>query len=297
MKLNKYKYIIIILLAAVCLPTHMNAAFITSSSGEVISSGDTSVISVFLDTEGAVINSIDGAIVLSDEHNGNFEVRDISLANSVMTMWPRKPSLEAGSKISFVGGIPGGVKGDHLLLFKAVVKINQDGRFTVKPTDVVFYLNDGLGTAVKAKNTTSIIQVEVAKVTRKDDWQTVVSKDNIAPLPFNITLHQDINLYDGKKFISFETTDVDSGINYYEVKEGNNDVVRSGTDYVLIDQLNKKNITVTAYDKAANFQVAVLQVENRIHWMSITVTLVILIIIYKIFKKIRIKNKNKLNEN
>lgn len=76
-----------------------------------------------------------------------------------------------------------------------------------------------------------------------------------------ITLAQDENLYDGKKFISFETTDKESGISHYEVKEGAYPIVRAEMNYVLIDQKGKSDITVTAYNKQAILKYLLLNIK------------------------------------
>ena len=146
----KYKKITIIIalifFAVITLPNETFAANIKASSDGAISAGDTSIIGIYLDTENEIINTVDGSIELSDEHNGNFEITDFSTVNSIFSMWPRKPSLDTAGKISFIGGIPNGIKGDHLLLFKVIIKINDKGNFTIKPASLNAYLSDGLAT-------------------------------------------------------------------------------------------------------------------------------------------------------
>lgn len=292
-----YKYnlvvvsLVIFFITTFLVPSKIFAASISVSSGNTVSAGDTSVVEVYFNTEGQNINSIDGSIFLSDEHNGNFEVKDLSLSNSIFSMWPRKPSLEDGHKISFVGGIPGGVNGEHLLLFKAIIKINQTGDFKITPSNLTAYLNDGLGTAIKIGENSSTISIGVPGSEPKDKWKEIVSNDNIAPEPFQITLAQDANLFDGRKFILFDTTDAQSGIAYYEVREGDYPAVRATTNYILINQEKNVDIIVTAYDKAGNFQVSTLKSKEPIHWLAILISLLIIIVIYQILKKIINKRK------
>ncbi len=291
-KINNFIWIGLLLI--VFLPKTIFSASINVSSGDMVSAGDTSILEVYLDTEGQVINSIDGSITLSDEHNGNFEIRDLNLVNSAFSMWPRKPSLEEGHTISFVGGIPGGVNSARVSLFKVVVKINESGDFTITPNKITAYLNDGLATALDITKNISTIAIGGKKTEIKDKWKEIISNDNNAPAPFNIELLKDINLYDGNKFISFETTDVESGISYYEVREGNYPPVRAGNSYVLIDQSSDADIIVTAYDKAGNFQVATLKQKDSINWLGIFVVLLLVILVKKIIKRIR-KGRNKVN--
>ncbi len=282
------------ILVSVCvffIPRFSDAATITASSTDTIASGDTSIIHVYLDTEGEVINSVDGAVTLSDEHGGNFEIKDLNTTNSVFTLWPNKPSLETGHAIKFIGGTPGGVTGERLLLFKIVLKINQTGIFTITPGTTTAYLNDGVPTPRLVTKETSSITVGPPRADAQDKWTEVISNDNTAPFAFTVSLISDPYLYDGKKFVSFETTDSESGISHYEVQEGARTPVRSGTNYILIDQKNNIDITVTAYDKAGNFQVAVLSTREPINWLGIIATLFILGIVYFIIKKLRKKKK------
>ena len=291
-KLNKIIFSLFILNLGL-IPSTISAASLSVSSGSPVSSGDTSIIEVYLNTEGQAVNSVDGAIVLSDSYQGNFEIKDISLTNSAFTMWPRKPSVGEGHKVSFVGGLPGGISGNRLLLFKLIVKINKAGEFKITPENMVMYLNDGLGTAVNLEKNVLTINVGESRGDPVDKWQDVIAKDNTAPERFEISLNQDPNLFDGKKFISFETTDVESGVDYYEVKEGSYGVVRTGTNYVLIEQEKELKIVVYAFDKAGNFQVATMNDSDQINWLGVIVVLLVVVVARKIILRIKHKNINK----
>jgi hypothetical protein len=263
------------------------ASTISASSSGSIFAGDTAIIDVYLNTENQTINSIDGSILLRDENGGNFEVKDISLVNSAFTMWPRKPSLEDDYKIYFVGGVPGGVKSDRALLFRVIVKINQSGTFTIKPNGLLAYVNDGLGTEVKIIKDSSSISVGESKGEPKDLWLETISNDNVPPEPFTIKIIQDENLFDGRRFAYFETTDSSSGIDYYEIREGSNPSVRTGTSYVIISEEKKVELIVTAHDKAGNFRVATLNKKDPINWISVLVSVLVIFVGVKIVKIIR----------
>ncbi|QQR50400.1 hypothetical protein IPF86_00560 [Candidatus Nomurabacteria bacterium] len=280
-----YFITVTLFITSFALPVTSYAVAIRASSNSALVAGDTSIIDIYLDTEGEQINSVDGSLTLSDTHNGNFEIKDLSVVNSVFTLWPRKPSLEEGN-INFVGGLPGGVSGDKLLLFKVIVKINQPGDFTIKPSSVTAYLNDGLGTPSTVVKDISIISVRVANESNIDKWQEIISNDNIPPEAFTVEVLQDSYLYDGKKFLSFETTDGQSGISYYEVREGTNPGVRSGSHYVLINQTQDVDVTVLAYDKAGNFQTATVVSKEPINWVAIVVSVLIIICLYAFIKLI-----------
>ncbi len=280
------------LFVVILLPQSSYAAYINASAESSISAGDISIINIYLNTEGQEINSLEGTISLSDNRDSNFEVKDISLVNSVFSMWPRKPSLTTGHNITFIGGVPGGVKGDRLLIFSAFVKINSPGSFVISPRVITAYKNDGLATAISITKDISTINVSSAGSSQKNALEEVISNDNIAPDPFNVSLIKDPNLYDNKKFINFETNDGQSGISHYEVREGSYPAVRSGTSYILVDQNKKANVVVTAYDKAGNFQVVSFKEKQPIRWLTVFTSVIIILVINKI-----VKNKIKRRSN
>ena len=52
--------------------------------------------------------------------------------------------------------------------------------------------------------------------------------------------------------MTISATDQQSGIDHFEVAEGNYPAVRTGGTYVLVDQSETTPLLVTAYDKAGN---------------------------------------------
>jgi hypothetical protein len=300
MKINYFKPQILLTVFTATLflvgPYQVFSASIFSSSIDAISAGDTAVINVFVNTEGETINSIDGSIVLLDENRGNFEVKDLVVVDSAFVFWTRKPSLESKQEIFFSGGTPNGIKGERLLVFKIIVKINQPGKFTIKSKNLNVYLNDGLVTSKEIKKSESVISVSEMASEAQDNWEKIISNDNTPPKPFEIFLGQDPSLYEGMKFVTFNAEDAESGIAYYQIKEGDYEYVRTGTVYVLRDQNKIRNITVKAYDKAGNIQTSSLDLgKSGINWKAIGFVLIpVLLIFYrkKISKLFR-KNGNK----
>jgi len=118
-------------------------------------------------------------------------------------------------------------------------------------------LNDGFGTPAKLtlKEAVFTILTEKAEVP-KEEWQEELAKDDIPPEPFEIKISQDPNIFGGKYFIVFSTTDKQTGIDHYEVKEGKIDWKRAESPYLLEDQSLKSIIKVKAVDKAGNERIA-----------------------------------------
>lgn len=267
----------------------MRAAVTVQTQG-TIQSGDTTIMNVLLDTEGKTINAIDGVITVSDDIGGDFQIKEISVAGSAFSIWPRKPSLAIeGHSIVFTGGAVDEVNDINALLFKIVIQVNKPGAVHIESSGVVGYLNDGLGTSVPFKKTNETITVLAAGTTTTDSWKNVIAGDNIPPEKFTVLLGQDQSMFDGMKFLSFQTTDTDSGIDYYDVKEGVYEYVRTGTTYVLQNQDKVKNIIVRAHDKAGNIQIATFGMSKKaINWQGIIIVVLIASVVFYCKRIIRL---------
>lgn len=207
------------------------------------SSNDGSVtLFVKLDTENTTVNSLDGSIILAGMKD---QVLDIHTGGSAFTLWPNKPSL-SGNVISFTGGIPQGVQSNELLLFSIVVKPKTPDTSYIDFRNILAYTND------KQDTPTPIVQKPVSLASLAVIGQE--PEDTAQPLPFTVELAKDSTLFDGKYFISFNTSDAGTGISHYEVQEGASPPVRSGSPYVLQDQSRKSTIVVTAVDRDGNKQ-------------------------------------------
>lgn len=276
------KHILIALLTAysVFLSQTAQAVSVTPYASGDIRAKDVFVVDVVMKTDGQEVNTVEGELVIADRTN-NFEIRDISIAGSGLTMWPRKPSLSIdGKTISFAGGIPAGIAGE-VPLFKVIIFTRNAGELRVTPRAVTAYANDGKGTALSVSPVEKIVTIapEDRSVGSKDEWVKTVSNDNTAPQPFEISLHQDASLYGGNKFLSFPALDNESGISYYEVQEGNSLPVRTGDQYVLVNQGKMEVVTVTAYDASGNARIGIFDGRQPINWYAIVFWVIILFII------------------
>ncbi len=291
-------YLSIIALSIISvIPAHASAATVyLEASRTNISVGDTVVVTVKINAEGAVLNSIDGQIGLK-YGAGAATVQEFSLAHSALGLWPRTPSLSTdGQTVSFVGGVPGGFSIEGATVFNIIVQAKKAGTITITPQNTSVYLNDGKGTTVTTQLKGITLTVAAAKSgsPATDDWSSVVSTDRTPPEPFIVVLGQDPSLFSGKKFAFFSAVDNQSGISYYDVSENGGPVIRSGSTYVLQDQSGNATLNVTAYDKAGNKTVAAYSngssLWSNINWLAISIALVVLIIIYIIYRKVWPRN-------
>lgn len=216
--------------------------------------GDTIMFSVRVDSENKSINTVEGNILM-DYKADLISLIDVNTSGSKFSLWPGKllPS-ENNTSISFAGGAPGGLNSKNAIVFNIVLKLQEAGQVILKPTNIGVYLNDGKGT----KDSVSIKNLVINILPKKSDSQSIndldslILGDRVPPKPFEIYLSQEKSVFDGKKFLSFNTTDEQSGIAYYEVLEGDLPPVRSDDTYILKEQNNPIKVTVIAYDSAGN---------------------------------------------
>lgn len=214
----------------------------------VVQVGDTVLVKVLLDTDETEINVLEGSIGVV----GDVGVDFIQTGGSIFTLWPVAPVYK-NNTISFTGGTPSSVFGKTLQVFTLAVTPRKAGIVTFNTSKVVGYVADGNGTAIQApgRASMSFSVAEKLKDTR-NDLETLLSEDTTSPEPFSIEYARDFSVHDGKVFLSFYTTDGQSGVHTYEViEEGQHTTVTDGT-YVVKNQNLTGKITVIASDAAGN---------------------------------------------
>ena len=121
------------------------------------------------------------------------------------------------------------------------------GTASVIASNIQVYLNDGLGTETHA--TVDPITVAIQRNSSPDQG---FGYDTEPPLDFAPILFHEPLVYDGKFAIIFSAKDAGSGIDYYEVKEGNNSWIHATSPYLINDQSLSNSILVKVVDKAGN---------------------------------------------
>lgn len=253
--LHKKISLLILAISAIMLPHSVFASIVyidTNQSDFFV--GDSILFSVRVNSENKDINTVEGEVLL-DYLGDAVSLADINTAGSLFSLWPGKPvPSENNTSISFVGGSPGGLLSKDAIVFNFVLNLQETGQITLSPNTIGVYLNDGKGTKDTVRVEDLVINVlpEKSGEPSADEWNTIISQDKIAPESFEITLGKDPSLFDNQYFISFFTTDTESGVAYYEVQEGQNNLVRAQSPYLLTDQSLSSFIHVKAVDKAGN---------------------------------------------
>lgn len=217
---------------------------------------DVFVVEIKLDTEKEEINTVKVDLTFPQDI---LEVKDFSQGNSILTLFAETPTFSnQNGKISFLGGIPGGYRGGDGLLGKIIFKAKKGGEGILQiKEDSQILLNDGLGTPVKLTVRGGAFTILSEKLeVPKDEWQEELEKDKIPPEPFEIKISQDPSIFEGKYFIVFSTTDKQTGVDYYEIKEGKKDWKIGESPYLLEDQGLKNKILVKVVDKVENERIA-----------------------------------------
>ncbi len=275
-KYTPFLTLTLLALAFLARPLSAQALSLSVEPTRPLVSGDTILLNVLVDTDSPEINVVDGTISFA----GPYNIVSLNTNSPLFTLWPNKPSL-SGNTITFTGGAVSGVSGKGLKLFSIALKPTSTGSLTITTKDAKAFLADGAGTSLPITGTTKTFTIAPRGSVAKDDLATTILGDTTPPRDFSIIIGQDQNLYDGKYFASFYTTDDESGINRYEVVEENLPLVRSGSTYVLQDQSLSGSLTVQAIDNAGNIKKITVHMkdaaapERYVAWWQITLAILI----------------------
>jgi hypothetical protein len=227
------------------------------------------IIEVKVDPQDKTLNVVEGIIA--------FEGADDKLSvetetgGSILTIWPTKPQYLSKEKaIRFTGGVPGGFdkKG---LLFRIRLFSPVSGEIKINWVNGVAYLNDGNGTKEPIFSNAAVVNLAGYDLEVINKF----SPDNQPPSFDTAEIGRDQNgTYDGKYFVSFNARDDVSGVDKYEVKEGQTITIVTDGVYILKDQTRATPVIITAYDKAGNS--AVINVPAKINWQKYVIIILII---------------------
>jgi len=230
------------------------------TSQNSVQAGELLEVTLMVDTEGEVINAIEGSTSFSP----NLVLKQIRSGNSLMGLWIDSPR-EEGDKVVFSGIIPGGYLGEigpkwegvHPgRIFSLLFEVKEGGEAWVQVSrESTVLLNDGKGSETYVAIEDAKIKVLEGKEANVIDWE---DKEN--PEPFKPV----IELFpDGLYYLIFVTQDKGSGIAYYDVREGEGSFVTVESPYLLENQHLDVPITVRAVDKNGNKRLALLPPQTQ----------------------------------
>jgi len=279
--MKKYYFIIFIILLFWPLATKGAILYLEPSTGQYYQN-DVFLVEIRLDTQGEYINVVNIELKYPQDI---LEAKDFSKGNSILTLWVKEPAFSNGV-ILFIGGVPGGYWGAGGLLAKIAFRTHGTDTAKIEFLDSSkVLLNDGKGTKARLTTKGAVFDILAEKLeVPKDEWKEEIEGDNILPELFKVEINQDTAIFEGKYFITFSTTDKQTGIDYYEVKEGRRDWKRAISPYVLENQKLTSDIWVKAIDKAGNYWMETLEAQNKpginyLVYVSLGLILVLVVVI------------------
>jgi len=249
---------------------------------------------LFLDPQGEELNALD--LELEYPNNLLF-IRGIPTNLSVVSLWVKAPEASDGH-IEMAGIMPGGFSGiispetDSVgpgVVASFIFLPKAEGSSTFSITRAKIIKNDGKATPAEVKLSTQKIYIATSSL-NSIPYDYV---DTIEPAIFEPKIIKSAHLYGGKYALIFNTEDEGSGVDHYEVREGEAMFTRAVSPYILKDQSLGVKIYVRAIDVAGNERTVEINpkgvdVVSDYFSLSLLVTLAVMLfvlIIWKIRKK------------
>jgi hypothetical protein len=267
-----YKKLLLLFCLLFATQSHAASLELESNSKEVMLNSYFQV-DVFLNSQDQEVNTLEGSISFPEDLIQLQEIRD---GNSIINFWVDKPSI-VNNIISFSGIIPGGYKSNNGHVLSLIFEAKRIGNGIIKINKAEGYKNDGMGTPIELSfsNTSFFINEYV------ESDLPIEMEDIDKPESFTPEISQSPELFDGQYFLVFATQDKGSGIDYYEVCEGNTkNCVKTESPYLLKNQSLNQKIYIKAVDKKGNERLSIVSPESLAFWYKdYFIYIVILLII------------------
>lgn len=235
------------------------AQFFADPGVQTVGKGDVFTVNFFLDTQDEDINAIEGTVVYPESV---FALKEVNDSNSIIHFWVEKPQ-PGSSGARFSGIVTGGYSGESGLVISMTFEALAEGGGLIEIQGARVLKNDGQGTELAAGSHAAQVSVSgearVATLQPRDD-------DTEPPENFTPEVGRVEGLFDGNPFVAFGTQDKGSGIDYYEVCEGEKDCVQSDGLYVLENGGLKEDVTIRAVDRNGNVRTVTLPAEGIAPW-------------------------------
>ncbi len=236
--------------------------------------GDSFLTSLSFSSANDSVNALSGAVSFSD----TLSFQGIEYDNSVVPLWIERPTYgTTTNEISFSGIIPGGLEGAHQVIFTLLFSAEKEGDAMVSVDEMTLLKNDGLGTEITASSLPLTFTIApVAKYPQRAEIS-----DTIPPEQFTPLISRSDSLFGGKYFVSFDTTDKDSGIDHFEIAEtflfppSAGDWKIATSPYELSNQSGIQKVYVKAVDKSGNIRVEMVYAPH--HRLALIIFVIIIL--------------------
>ncbi len=279
-----------------------NAAELFFEPREIdIAVNHTEKVEIFLNTgDSENINALE----INVEYPLEFlKLNDWSNGNSIINLWIKEPENKEGI-FSFQGIIPGGYFGKNGLLMTLYFEGRREGTTEIKiKNNSQILLNDSLGTSAETFFSPTTINIKISE----EEPPKFEFTEKIPSEPFTPIISRSDEMYDGNYFLVFSTQDKNSGIDYYEVSEGERPFEIARSPHLLKNQKLNEDIRVRAIDKAGNVRTEIIPAEKaeikkdkfkEILFFGVLLLLITVLVIsakylYNKVRKTKIKNEQK----
>ena len=288
-------------------PAEIKAAILSLEAGQAeYNVGDIFMADVILDSQGEYINAVEVKIKFDPKI---LRAEDFSNGNSILTLMVEQPIFSnQGGEIFFAGGIPNGFEGKKGLLGRIVFKATAAGSANIEfLSGSRTLLNNGAGGKANLKFSGLAFTINPLDDERSgadaNIWQKFIDQDVVSPESFKIYLNKDPAIFNGQHYIIFFTADKQTGVSYYEIKEGNSNWQIEKSPYLLKDQSLSQKIYVKAVDKAGNERIEIMHpkfyfnfsaFEKISVWSRIIIIAWLAVLCYILIKLVRsVKKRSK----
>ncbi|HEY4493665.1 MAG TPA: hypothetical protein VJB98_03540 [Candidatus Paceibacterota bacterium] len=245
-------------------------------------------VDLLLDPEGADVNAIEATLKYPSDI---LSVKGILTSDSIINLWVEAPEASAG-EIKFAGIIPGGFSGiiepsgegvgpGYVASFVFAPMVPDSGVVTLE--DVKVIKADGTGRKVEV----TLGRHELYASKEGGAHEPYEYKDESSPSIFTAEIITSPYVHDGEFVLVFDTVDEGTGVDHYEVKEGEDgSFERAVSPYLLKDQSLSSIIYVRAIDVVGNERTVEIRPKNkRTPFSAIIFVPIIIIALFAIWLK------------
>ena len=259
------KKIITLVFVFVCTGSSASAARLYFEPALVeMRTGNEARVDLMLDPEGESVNALELAL--------NFPSKLVSFRSaltgeSIVSMWIERPRA-SGDSLNLAGIMPGGFSGvieaqtENLLagpVASFVFLPTKEGSGRLEIIKAKLILNDGRGTEIEptlAEANFAVIGVATTTIEAYD------INDTLPPENFWPVVIKSKAVNQGLYSLVFDAADRGSGIDHYEVREGDGEFRRAVSPHPLADQTLSSIIYVRAIDVAGNERTVLVEASN-----------------------------------
>lgn len=281
--MKKILFIIVIFFVHT-LTTH--AASVSIVAPTTVETTNQFSVSVYLNTDGVSINSIDIMLSYPDDI---MIFQGYKEDGGVKKIWIQTPKEQNGT-IHFSGIIPGGVDGIYdpdkiglqpvpltTLLFSP--RANGSGDLSILNSKIL--QNDGIGSELLHTISNQKILVSISNESLEENKQSILDKE--LPEPFKIEFIPSGLFSETPSMISFFAVDNLSGVAKYQVKDGSSVWKDATSPLVTPKGIVKRTVTVRAIDFSGNVRESSIDIPGILSAIQLVAIFILFIVCYFMF--------------